>query len=179
MEVFYTDKEKVFKCNVEVEGASMDDTFVRLILDFDGICYLFKGSISDSGKCKVKVPALKNSPKKSGKVTLEVIADSTLFESWEDDFLIKTVKAVSVKKNDDEDEDEKTAKPQVKVIKETEIKSFTDFYKEFIFEGKDRSKDFYNFKPSDKAVDILKENNYEIVNPVSKIFMYYLDKTVL
>jgi len=179
MEVFYTDKEKVFKCNVEVEGASMDDTFVRLILDFDGICYLFKGTVSDSGKCKVKVPALKNCPKNSGKVTLEVVAESTLFESWEDDFLIKTNKAVAVKKTDDEDEEEKTSKPQVKVIKETEIKSFSDFYKEFIFEGKDRSKDFYDFRPSDKAVKVLRENKYETSNPVSKIFMYYLDKTVL
>jgi len=77
---FYKDKGETFSCDLEIEGASLSESQARLVLKFDNDrIYLFEGSISDTGVCEVKIPALKEINAKNGKAKLEVIAESTYF----------------------------------------------------------------------------------------------------
>jgi hypothetical protein len=94
----YKDKVETFQCELEIEGASNDNSQVRMVLEFDdGTNQLWKGTLNESGDVKVKIPALKNISAKGGKATLEVIAESTFFTPWESDFEIEQSKTVSIK----------------------------------------------------------------------------------
>ncbi len=77
---FYKDKGETFSCELEIEGAAISESKVRLVLDFDqDRTYLFEGKIKDDGVCEVQIPALKEISSKKGKAQLEVIAESTFF----------------------------------------------------------------------------------------------------
>ena len=108
MEIFYSDKIKKFECNIDIDGASINETKARLALSFDKskTKYLYEGTISSDGKCTIKIPEIKNAPNLVGKVSLEVIAEGTYFEPWNDNFIIKQHKNVSVKRISEEVEDD-------------------------------------------------------------------------
>jgi len=137
MQKFYTDKEKIFECNVNVDGASLNETKVRLLLEFtDNTNLLFHGKIGEYGKCKILVPALKEMRHGKGKAKLEVIAESTYFESWDDDFEVETEKKVTVEVVEKEkDVISETVKPRVAVmmteVKEEPKKPINPAYKKF------------------------------------------------
>jgi hypothetical protein len=97
-EIFYKDKSKIFECKVFVEGASIDNTHARLVLKFptQNINQLFYGKIDENNVCTIEVPALKEIKDSKGSAILEVIADSTFFESWSGDIEIKQSKTVKV-----------------------------------------------------------------------------------
>jgi len=95
---FYKDKGETFSCELEIEGAAISESKVRLVLDFDqDRTYLFEGKIKDDGVCEVQIPALKEISSKKGKAQLEVIAESTFFTPWESDFVVETSKTVGIK----------------------------------------------------------------------------------
>lgn len=97
MQKFYTDKPKLFECNISVDGAKISETKARLILEFpNNRNLLFYGKIDGSGKCEVNVPALKELNECEGTVLLEIIAESTHFESWRDNFKLEANKKVQV-----------------------------------------------------------------------------------
>lgn len=190
METFYSDTEKLFQCKIEIEGASIDDAVARLVLDFgNNFAYLFTGKIDKSGKCKIKVPALKHVLKDEGKITLEVIADSMFFEPWESKFEVKKSKTVTVKfdSDDDDEDDVPQIKPKVKVVKEEveiqekpkEVVPFNNFFKDFKSKKVESTSEYKKYTPSKEAVRILKESKHDIRTSFSKIFMYYLDKKVI
>lgn len=124
MQKFYTDKTKLFECNIEVDGADLSETKARLILEFpNNRNLLFHGKVDKYGKCEVKIPALKEINEAEGKVILEVIADSTYFESWNDKFKLTASKKVMVEvfSNDDKDViNEEIEKPKVRIITEND-----------------------------------------------------------
>lgn len=81
--VFYRDKSKKFECDIKVDGAKISDTKARMILKFeDGMTTMYEGKVSVLGKCTIDIPALTDKifESTSGQATLEVIADSTVFE---------------------------------------------------------------------------------------------------
>lgn len=99
MEKFYKDKSKLFECKLAIEGANTSDTKARLVLQFENKTnLLFYGNVDSNGKCSVNIPALKENYSSKGKAILEVIADSTYFESWEDNFEIEASKKVVVER---------------------------------------------------------------------------------
>jgi hypothetical protein len=188
MESFYSDIEKLFQCKIVIEGASIDDAIARLVLDFgNNFCYLFTGKIDKTGKCKIKVPALKHVLKEEGKVTLEVIADSMFFEPWESKFEVKKSKNVTVEFDNDDEDDIPEIKPKVKVIKEEaeilkekiEVTPFRDFFKTFKNKKIETTSEYKKYSPSKEAIKILKESKRDVTGSFSKIFMYYLDKKVI
>lgn len=196
MEIFYSDTEKTFQCKIVIESEesaiSMDDAVARLVLDFgNNFCFLFQGKIDKSGKCKIKIPALKHSIKDEGKAILEVIADSMFFEPWESTFQVKKSKNVTVEKLEDDEMPKIKSRPLVSVVKEeiqskalqTESKNSTSLFGEFLREFKEKnlanSTDYKKYVPSREAVKILKESKRDVTTPISKIFMYYLDKKVI
>ena len=98
MYTLYTDKIENFKCTVDVEGAALSETKVRLVLQSDKLNLLYEGDIDKSGACSIPVDKLKNilSEGETGTMRLEVIAEDTFFIPWEDDFEVKTNKRVTV-----------------------------------------------------------------------------------
>jgi len=98
MYTLYTDKQELFECSISLEGASVKNSKVRLVVEADNLNLLFNGTIDSSGKCTVPIRKLKNLLEEStkGKIKLEVIADDTYFTPWESDFEVETAKKVTV-----------------------------------------------------------------------------------
>jgi len=98
MYTLYTDKQELFECSISLEGASVKNSKVRLVVEADNLNLLFKGTIDSSGKCTVPIRKLKNLLEEStkGKIRLEVIADDTYFTPWESDFEVETAKKLTV-----------------------------------------------------------------------------------
>ncbi len=98
MYTFYTDKQELFECKLDLEGAKLSDSKARLVLESDNYNLLFYGSIDENGTCKIPVKRLKNLLQETdtGKVKLEVIAEDTFFEPWNDSYNVKTNKKVTV-----------------------------------------------------------------------------------
>jgi hypothetical protein len=98
MYTFYTDKQEVFECKLDLEGAKLTDSKARLVLESSNYNLLFYGKIDENGKCEIPVKRLKSllAETDTGKVKLEVIAEDTYFEPWNDTYNVKTSKKVTV-----------------------------------------------------------------------------------
>lgn len=95
--ILYTDKSELFECSISVDGTSLQNTQVRLVLESDKWNLMFYGSIDNNGKCSIdidKLPILNEG--EGGKMRLEVIADEAFFTPWEDEFSVKRSKKVTV-----------------------------------------------------------------------------------
>lgn len=113
----YKDKSEVFSCEIELEGANLKDTEVRLIIESDEWNLMFIGEIDRSGRVSIpikKLPILEEGTK--GKIKMEVIAEGTVFIPWEDEFEVKLSKKVMVKFNETKSQKpQPPSKPSVKV----------------------------------------------------------------
>jgi len=97
----FKDKSETFSCDVSVEGAKIDQTEVRLIIESSDWTLMFPGEVDRSGKCNIPIKKLGILNEGSvGKIRLEVIAEGTVFIPWEDDFKVKMSKKVSVRVNE-------------------------------------------------------------------------------
>lgn len=93
----YKDKEEIFECNVTVEGASINSSQARLIIDTSTLNLVFYGKIQKDGKCTVPLRKMTFLPEKcKGTIRLEVIVDDTLFVPWESECIVEGSKKVSV-----------------------------------------------------------------------------------
>lgn len=113
----YRDKAEEFVCDIAIEGVSQSDTEVRLIVESEDWTLMFEGEIK-KGKCVIPIKKLSIlSEGQTGKIRLEVNADGNLFTPWEDDFVVKVSKKVTVKMNESRSAAKKPANkaPGVKV----------------------------------------------------------------
>lgn len=117
----YRDKKKTFECNIMVDGADLSNTSARMLLEFDKQTFLFRGKVDASGKCTIEIPALKNVLEGNGNAILEVIADSTIFEAWKSDFILKESKSVKVMEVIEKEADE-VIEEKIKVVVEVKEK---------------------------------------------------------
>ena len=117
MYTLYTDKVENFKCSIDLEGASLDDTKVRLVLESGKLNLLFEGEVDSSGNCTIPINKLKNILKEGteGMMRLEVIAEDTFFSPWEDQFTVNTNKKVTVEVLSNNEKPIKESKVNVKV----------------------------------------------------------------
>lgn len=113
----YNDKSETFSCDIELEGANLKDTEVRLILESDNWNLMFPGEIDSSGKVTIPIRKLNLFEEGTkGKIKMEVIAEGTVFTPWEDTFEVKMSKKVMVKFNESKVQKPKPqTTPQVKV----------------------------------------------------------------
>jgi hypothetical protein len=103
----YRDKAEEFVCDIAIEGVSQSDTEVRLIVESEDWTLMFEGEIK-KGKCVIPIKKLSIlNEGQTGRIRLEVNADGNLFTPWEDEFVVKVSKKVTVKMNES-----KTAKPK-------------------------------------------------------------------
>jgi hypothetical protein len=108
----YRDKTEDFICDIAVEGVNQNDTEVRLIVESEDWTLMFVGEIKN-GKCVIPVKKLNIlNEGQTGNIKLEVNADGNLFTPWEDKFIVKVSKKVTVKVN--ESKNNKTRKPESK-----------------------------------------------------------------
>lgn len=95
--ILYTDKTELFECTVSVDGASIDNTNARLVVEGKKWNLVFYGNIENDGRCKINIGNLNIfNEGDHGKIRLEIIADDTVFVPWKDDFQVKTNKKVTV-----------------------------------------------------------------------------------
>ena len=119
----YTDKTEIFECDIQIEGASLNNSSARLIVETEDLTLLFKGTIDSQGKCRVPVKKLKGLLGESlqGSIKLEVIAEDTFFVPWESSFTVETAKKIQVEVKSQNKEIIKEGKPSVKVKNIKEI----------------------------------------------------------
>jgi hypothetical protein len=114
----YADKSETFSCEIELEGANLKDTEVRLVLESDNWNLMFQGEIDINGKVTIPIRKLNIFEEGTkGKIKMEVIAEGTVFTPWEDDFEVKMSKKVMVKFNENKSvpKPKTITKPGVKV----------------------------------------------------------------
>jgi hypothetical protein len=116
----FTDKTELFECSISLEGASLKKSKARLVIETKEYSLLFKGTISNSGKCEIPIRKLKGliDENTSGNIRLEVIAEDTFFTPWESDFEVDASKKVTV-----EVKSQTTKKPIVEAKVEVKIKN--------------------------------------------------------
>lgn len=100
----FLDKSKIFQCNINIEGASLNESEARLLLETENFTLSFKGKINSDGSVKIPISKLKGIVEEnySGKISLEVIAEDTVFKPWEDKYETDISKKVQVNFNDTE-----------------------------------------------------------------------------
>ena len=116
----YTDKQEVFECSIELHGASLSKSQARLVVESEDLIILFKGSISEGGKCTIPVKKLRGLLEENtkGTIKLEVIADDVYFCPWQSDFAIETSKKVTVEVTSQQKQAiTESSKPSIKVNK--------------------------------------------------------------
>jgi hypothetical protein len=111
MYILYSDKNNVFECDIQLEGASLSDSFARVIVEGDNLNLVFNGVIDNNGSCRIEMPKL-NMLKEGGEMKLEVIADDMYFNPWNSNFELKKSKSVTVE----------VKQPTNNVIKENKTK---------------------------------------------------------
>ena len=94
----YTDKQEIFECDIQLEGASLNNSNARLIIETNDLSLLFNGNINSQGKCKIPVKRLKGllGEDIKGTIKLEVIAEDTYFVPWESAFVVEASKKIQV-----------------------------------------------------------------------------------
>ena len=93
----YRDREETFECKISVEGTSLGNSSVRLILESDNLNLLFFGKIYRDGRCIVPLKKMNMlSEGTIGKAHLEVIIDDMIFIPWEETFRVEGAKKVTV-----------------------------------------------------------------------------------
>jgi len=130
----YTDKQETFECDLFLEGADLKQSSARLIVESKDLTLMFKGEIDDKGNCKVPIKKLKGlmGENTTGDIKLEVIAEDTLIEPWQSDFVVETAKKVTVEVKSQKEEKpqiKESTKPQVKV---KSVKNYTNPVNEMV-----------------------------------------------
>ena len=105
----FKDKSEDFICDIAIEGVNQNDTEVRLIIESEDWTLMFTGEIKN-GKCIIPIKKLNIlNEGQTGNIKLEVNADGNLFTPWEDKYIVKVSKKVTV--NINESKSSKTMKP--------------------------------------------------------------------
>ena len=115
----YTDKQETFECDLFLEGADLKESSARILVETKDLTLLFPGKINEDGNCKVPIKKLKGllGENTKGNIKLEVIAEDTLIEPWQSDFIVDTAKKVTV-----EIKSQKEEKPQIKESTKPQVK---------------------------------------------------------
>jgi hypothetical protein len=94
----FTDKPETFQCSIELQGASLSKSKIRLVVESTDLTLLFEGKIDNKGKCSVPIKKLNGLLNESSKgvMKLEVIAEDTYFTPWKSDFIVETSKKLTV-----------------------------------------------------------------------------------
>ena len=146
--ILYIDRKENFSCDIALEGAKLNDSFARIILETNEVNYVFNGKITADGKCEIPIKALRGllEIRDSGKMMLEVVADDTYFRPWESTFIVDAHTKLEVKVN----EQSIPSKPKIKVSVNSK--------KDIIKEDKPKTKKFNISESIQDMCNILEKN---------------------
>ena len=173
--ILYTDRKENFSCDIALEGAKLNESFARIILETKDINYVFNGTINASGKCEIPIRALKGlmEVRDSGNMVLEVVADDTYFRPWESNFIVDAHTKLEVKIN----EQSQPSKPKIQVSVNTK--------KDIIKEEKPKPKKLTISEAVKDMSNILSKNKISKKNfsknkaKAQKLFVeYFTDKKI-
>ena len=99
----FLDQNKFFQCNVAIEGAALDKSEARLFLEAENFTLTFKGDINSDGTVKIPITKLKGilTENYTGRISLEIIAEDTVFKPWQSEFTTDISKKVQVEVQND------------------------------------------------------------------------------
>ena len=120
----FLDKIDNFKCNIQLEGASLSNAKPRLILESTNKNLIFYGDVDSKGSCVIPITGIKSIFKESdtGNIKLEVIADDTYFNPWNDEFVTDVSKKIRVEVTQNQAEVIKDKVDKKKMVVEVEGK---------------------------------------------------------
>lgn len=109
----YLDKNNLFECDIQLQGASIKNSFARIIVESKDHSYVFKGEIDQNGHCSVEMNKLKDifENNETGSISLEVVADDVYFSPWSDTYQTDLSKKIDVVVK----EQEEPIKPMISV----------------------------------------------------------------
>ena len=58
----FTDKTELFECDIKLQGASLNKSKARLVVETSEYSLLFNGTINSNGKCEIPIRKLKGFP---------------------------------------------------------------------------------------------------------------------
>jgi hypothetical protein len=122
MYTLYSDKNNLFECDIQLEGASLSQAFARVIIEGKNLNLIFNGDISNEGNCRINLPKL-NMLKEGGEMKLEVIADEMYFNPWNSPFELKKSKNITVEVKQPTENIIKENRAKVKVNVNNQTKS--------------------------------------------------------
>lgn len=116
MYTLYTDKQEEFSAKIKLSGASLKESFCRLVVESEEWNIVFKGEIDSKGNCSIPIKKLKNVMSEGlvGTMKLEVIAEDTYFVPWESAFEVETAKHVQVEVKQQKNKKAKVVTERVK-----------------------------------------------------------------
>ena len=104
----YKDKDDVFEAQVSIEGSTLNSISARLILEAEPWNIVLKGRVYNDGRCVVPLKKMAIYPENTtGKISLELIIDGTLFVLWEETFVVEIYKKVTVEVKSQQKDDDK------------------------------------------------------------------------
>ena len=109
----FLDKNNLFECDIQLQGASIKNSFARIIVEGKNHSYIFNGEIDQNGHCSVEMNKLKDifESDETGTIKLEVVADDVYFSPWEDAYQTDLSKKIEVVVK----EQEEPVKPMISV----------------------------------------------------------------
>ena len=106
----YKNKGEIFECQFKIDGATIEDTVIRLCLEFeDNKNLFFYGTLKHDGTCTIDIPTLKELKNTEGKLVVEAIADSTYFRLYEAEVEFKNSIEIEMTKKPAKEPSKKTA----------------------------------------------------------------------
>lgn len=180
--VIYKNKGETFQCHFDVDGVNSKDVEVRLCLEFgDNKNLFFYGTISESGECDIQIPKLNELENKTGKLSVEAIADSTYFKLYECEISLKNSVDVKMKSTgkffNQKEPTIKETKIQLTGIEKTEVERPEPVYEEQ--EEPIEEKPVVNPFIVKKHAPVIKENHKPTTKskkPAKTAFGEYLQK---
>ena len=93
----FRDKAETFECRIHVDGSTLNNTKVRLLIESPEWNAYFNGRMSPDGKCVIPLKKMSILPEgTTGNIMLEVTVEDTVFYPWKETFRVETSKKVRV-----------------------------------------------------------------------------------
>lgn len=93
----FRDRAETFECRVHVEGSTLSNTKVRLLIESSEWNVYFNGKMTSDGRCVIPLKKMSIlSEGLTGKIMLEVTVEDTVFYPWQETFQVQMSKKVRV-----------------------------------------------------------------------------------
>ena len=169
----YTDKKENFECQLQLEGASLNNAKARMIVENNDFNLMFGGKINTSGKCTIPINRLKGLLKEgsSGTMRLEVIAEDTYFQPWKSKFTVDVKQKLTVEVRSQTES--KNSKMIVSEVKNDPVGNLVELFRQNNITAseiiKKKTKLIPIIKEYYKKINYKKNSKYFIREVVSKL----------